>query len=478
MRTILEPGRETLIAGSFDVVVAGAGTAGIVAAIAAARQGAGTLLLERGGFVGGHIASQLLEHSEGWYDSRGNQIVGGLPQELVDRLIACGASPGHVRDDTGYTRMRVPINHDEFKSIASLMVAEAGVKTLLHSPIVAVMHAGRAPAGLIVENKSGRQAYEAKVVVDCTGDADIACLAGAAFHRQGRADGLTQPVSLLFKIGGIDFNPLLDYVEAHPEDFKLGVEPSALRGQDHVNLWGFGQLLARGHQAGVVSLFRNELHFSGWTRTGEAVVNVTRHSADGADAEELSAAEVVLRRQVLEFVQFFRAYVPGCSHVFLAGSAACVGVRETRRILGLATLTDQDVMRTRRRPDGIAQGGFPIDAHDPMGTSMEFSQEVSAAYDIPYGCLVPQGVRGLLVAGRCISAERRALASARITGTCMAMGQAAGTAAALCAKGSLDPKDLPVVELQRALLGAGAFLGPETLCRLSSSSSLPGDQNG
>jgi hypothetical protein len=461
MKSILEPARETPIAGSYDVVVAGAGTAGIIAAIAAARQGAHTLLLERGGFLGGHLASQLLEHSEGWHDQLGHQVVGGLPQELVDRLVKIGASPGHVRDDTGYTRKRVPVNHDEFKSVASLMVAEAGVRTLLHSPTVAVMRQDRKITGVIVENKSGRRAYEAKAVIDCTGDADIAHLAGAEFHRQGRAaDGLTQPVSLLFKLGGIDFEALIDYVEANPQEFKLAVAPSALRGRDHVNLWGFGAVLKAGHESGMLSLRRNELHFAGWVRTGEAVINATRVSADGADADALSAAEVVLRRQVLEFVEFFRAFVPGCARCFLAGSAACVGVRETRRILGMATLTDDDVIHTRRFADGVAQGGFPMDSHDPKGSSMDSSQQVSAAYDIPYGCLVPRSVGGLLAAGRCISAERRALASARITGTCMAMGQAAGTAAALAAAGCLDPRELEPRDVQRVLLAAGALLGP------------------
>lgn len=460
MRTIVEPARTTPVAEDYDVIVAGGGTAGVLAAIAAARNGARTLLVERSGFLGGHIASQLLEHSAGWHDAGGRRIVAGMPEELVERLVVQGASPGHVNDDTGYTRSRVPMNHEEFKSIVTLMVDEAGADFLVHTPVVDVL---RGPdggtAGLVVSNKSGRQAYGARVVVDCTGDADVAALAGAPFHPLGReADGLTQPVSLLFKIGGIDHAALLHHVREHPGDFRMGIDPAALEGRSHVNLWGFGTLLQRAHADGVLSLSRNEMHVSCWVDSGEAVINVTRCTADGTDARALSRAEVVLRRQVLEFVRFFRAYVPGCGRAHLSATASCVGVRETRRIRGLCELTYEDVKAGRRFPDAVVQGGFPIDSHDPRGNSMEEAEHVSSAYDIPFRCMVPAQPRGLIVAGRCISADRRALASARITGTCMAMGQAAGTAAALCARDGKAPAELDVASLQRTLLAQGVLL--------------------
>ena len=460
MASIYEPARETPVADVLDVVVAGGGTAGVVAAMASARHGAKTLLLERSGFLGGHIPGQLLEHSVGWHDAKGDQIVAGIPQEIVDRLVEMGASPGHIRDDTGYTKFRIPINHEEFKSLVTLMLAESGVTLLVYSPVVQALVNDGLVRGVVVENKSGRQAFLSKVVVDCSGDADIAAFAGARFYKGGEDGGFLQPVSLLFKLGGIDFNQLLEYVEKNPDQFKLGVSPEILKEGDYINLWGFAALLEKGYAEGVLSLKRKEMHFAGWLRTGEAVINVTRYAADGTNAEQLSQAEIVLRRQVLEFVQFFRRYVPGFAHTYLSASASSVGVRETRRIVGLYQLSDDDVVTGQRFPDAVAQGGFPIDSHDPLGISMEAAEQIQTAYDIPYRCLVPEMVDGLIVAGRCISASRKAIASARITGTVMAMGQAAGTAAALCAQEDILPRHLNIATLQGMLIKQGALLPP------------------
>ena len=454
MKTITEPARQTTLNDTYAVIVAGGGTAGVIAAIAAARNGARTLLVERGGFLGGHIASQLLEHSAGWFDARGERIVAGLPQELVDRLMAAGASPGHVRDDTGYTLSRVPINHELFKSVVTAMCHEAGVDLLMFSPVVQVLREGSRVTGVIVENKSGRTAYSARAVVDCTGDADVAERAGCEFLSQSTGADQTQPVSLLFKLGGIDHAALLDYVSGHPSEFKMGVAPAALRGEPYVNLWGFGPQLARAYDDGVVSLKRNELHYSGWTQSGEAVINVTRCAVDATRSDEMGRAEVVLRRQVQEFTEFFRRYIAGAQHCFLSASASCVGVRESRRVRGRKVLHDDDVRQGRRFDDVVLRGGFPIDSHDPKGAGLDSAEHVGGSYDIPLGVLLPQGVDGLLVAGRCISAERKALASARISGTCMAMGQAAGTAAALAARdGALD-----IGQLQQTLTAQGAIL--------------------
>ncbi|VTU25043.1 anaerobic glycerol-3-phosphate dehydrogenase subunit B [Variovorax sp. PBS-H4] len=458
-RHIEEPARRTPLVEDYAVIVAGGGTAGAIAAIAAARNGARTLLVERGGFLGGHIASQLLEHSAGWFDARGERIVAGLPQELVDRLVAAGASPGHVRDDTGYTLSRVPVNHELFKSVVTAMCHEAGVDLLMFSPVVQALREGDCLHGVIVENKSGRTAYAARAVVDCTGDADVAERAGCSFLSQQTGAADAQPVSLLFKLGGIDHAALLDHVAAHPDQFKLGVPVSALRGEDHVNLWGFGPELARAREDGVVSLARNELHYSGWVRTGEAVINVTRCAVDATRADEMGRAEVVLRRQMQEFAEFFRRYIPGAQNSFLSASASCVGVRESRRVEGRAVLTDDDVRRGRRFADGVLRGGFPIDSHDPKGASLDSAEHVDSGYDIPLGAMLPRGVDGLLVAGRCISAERKALASARITATCMAMGQAAGTAAALAAREGVAPGAIDIGLLQRTLRAQGAILG-------------------
>lgn len=454
MQAVIEPARQTKIGGNYDVIVSGAGTAGVIAAIAAARNGASTLLIERGGFVGGHIATQLLEHSVGWFDAKGDQVVGGLADELVNRLVAEGASPGHVRDDTGYTKKRLPIEHELYKSVVCSWLAEEEIDLFVYTPVVGIVDQ-KGSTFVIVETKSGRLAFRTSATVDATGDADLCAFSGCEFLNEPGDD--TQPVSMLFKLAGVDHERVLDYVIANSSDFKLGVDPEELRKEDFINLWGFGKLLADGFAKGLISLDRNELHYSGHVKSGEAVINVTRYAADAIDARQMGKAEAALRQQILEFVRFFRELVPGFERSFLSATAACAGVRESRRIKGCAVLTDEDVRNGRSSPDAVARGGFPIDSHDSKGNSMDGTEHVPSGYDIPLGAMLPSVGPNLIVAGRSISAERKALASARITGTCIAMGHAAGVAAAMSAKSNTPIKSLDIAALQNTLLQQGAI---------------------
>lgn len=452
MQTVLEGERAIPVHGPYDVAVAGGGTAGILAAIAAARAGASTILLERGGFFGGHIATQLLEHSAGWYDANGQKVVGGLPDELVERLKQAGGSPGHVTDDTGYTRMRLPVEHELFKSVVVEWLDDEGVQVMPQSPVAAAIeHDGL--LHVICETKSGRVAFAARAAVDTTGDADLCARAGCNFHPM---DAM-QPVSMLFKLGNVDHDAALAYVSAHPEDFKMEAGFPDFSGRSHYNLWGYGSLLKKGREAGLLSLDRNEMHVACHVHSREAVINVTRFAADATDTFAMARAEVALRRQVREFTRFFREMIPGYENSFLSATASCVGVRESRRIRGVSTLMDDDVRKGRRFADAVARGGFPIDSHDAHGNSMDGTEHVPAGYDIPLSVLLPESGPNIIVAGRNISAERRALASARITGTCMAMGQAAGTAAALSALGNMPLRQLDVSALQARLRQDGAI---------------------
>lgn len=459
--SIRETGRNTEVFTEVDVVVAGAGTAGVLAAVAAARNGAKTVVLERGGFFGGHIATQLLEHSAGWQDAHGEMIVGGLPVEMIERLRSCGASPGLVGDDTGYTVSRLPVEHELFKSAVAEWMADEGILALPHAALSDFVTDG-AKSYAIAETKSGRLAFAAPAMVDATGDADLCARAGCRFHPTEQ----TQPVSMLFKLGNVDHASLLEYVAAHPGEFKTDAGMPDFRGRAYYNLWGYGALLQAGHRDGLLSLNRNEMHVACHVDSNEAVINVTRYAADATNILDLAAAEVALRRQVREFAAFFRARVPGFEASFLSATAACAGIRESRRLLGRSTLTDADVRSGKAQPDAVARGGFPMDSHDARGNSMDGTEHVRAGYDIPLSALLPAtGPDGtapnIVVAGRCMSAERKALASARITATCMAMGQAAGTAAALSALSGRPMAELPVTELQQKLRAQGAiFQGP------------------
>lgn len=450
-------GFEPLMTIEADVAVVGAGSAGISAAIAAAETGARTILIESSGQIGGTLAWQLLEHSAGFHDAHGRQVVGGFGQRLVNLLKEYGSSPGHIRDDVGYTATRTPFNHAELAMVEALMLAEAGVELLLSAPVTAVIHEQDSIRTLCLQTPEGTVHVDAKTVVDATGDAVVAYLAGARFHDDTVA---IQPASLTFKVGGLNFDEFLAYAREHPEDLRDGNivgDPA----DECVNLWGFGSLLATGRERGDLSLDRTEMHLAGWPRRAEAIVNVTRTPLPSLDSLTQGAAYLALQRQILEFARWFRLEVPGGQNSYISSVASHLGVRESRRVIGLSVLTQEDVLIPTHRDDSVAQGAFPIDIHDAEKPGLSHTSTLDSAYEIPYGCLVVAGYTNLLVAGRCISSTHEANGSARITATCFATGEAAGTAASIAAQQSIKTSDMDIPELQRILQHRGA-LGLET----------------
>lgn len=440
-----------------DVVVVGAGSAGVSAAVAAAEGGARTVLVEASGQVGGSLSWQLLEHSAGFHNVHGDQVVGGFGQRLVDVLAAAGASPGHIRDDVGYTATRTPLNHAELAMAESRLLVQAGVRLLLNAPVVSAQTRNGRIVALVAEGAGGRLELRARVFVDASGDAVVAAAAGARFQTDVAA---TQPASLLFKIAGLDFEKLLDYARSNPDDFRAeSIVGDA--GDEHVNLWGFGALLARGRREDVLSLYRTEMHLAGWPRRGEAIANVTRAALPSLDAVDAGATYLELQAQVLEFAQWFRQHVPGGADSYVAAVADRLGVRESRRILGVATLSQTDVVTGFMPPDAIGIGAFPIDIHDAASAGLSHTEAVGAGYGIPYGALVSADFDNLLAAGRCVSSTHESNGSIRITATCFVTGEAAGAAAALTAAGDAAAADIDVSKLRgvlrtRGVIGVGA----------------------
>jgi ribulose 1,5-bisphosphate synthetase/thiazole synthase len=437
-----------------DVVVVGAGSAGISAAVAAAETGSKVTLIESSAQIGGTLAWQLLEHSAGFHDVEGHQVVGGFGQRLVDVLKEYGSSPGHIRDDVGYTATRTPLNHAELAMAESVILSSAGVQVMLLAPVVDVIREGTRVQALVLEAPEGRVALKAKCVVDASGDAVVAHLAGADFQRDVAAK---QPASLTFKINAVDFGELLAYARANPADIRPGNiigDPT----DECVNLWGFGQLLAQGREHNGLSLHRTEMHLAGWPRRGEAIVNVTRVPLQELDSGAQGAAYLALQQQVFEFARWFRTSVPGCSNSYISAVANRIGVRESRRVFGLSTLTQDDVLNGKRKKDAIATSAFPIDVHDARKPGLSHTDSVGSGYDIPYGCLVVAGLDNLFAAGRCISSTHEANGSVRITATCFATGEAAGTAASIASRRGLASSNLQMVpELQESLRRRGVL---------------------
>ncbi len=410
----------------YDVIVAGSGPSGMAAAVSAARSGAKVLLIEALGTVGGIATSGMMSHFTGNCDSP-------LYREFLQR-----SSDKNPCMEIG-TGTRI-IDPELLKDTFYEMLAECGIDLLLYSLCCGVEMEGNRITGVTVQNKSGRTTYHASVVIDCTGDGDVAALAGAEYFKGREEDGLMQPATLMFKVGGVDFDRA-----AFPGSFETTVDTEK----------GELQTLAKAllpHPAGHVLLYKS-------TIPGVVTCNMTNCTGiDGTLAEDLTRAELVCRSQILPILKFLREYVPGYETCYLVGSGSLIGVRETRHFKGLYRLTKEDILAARQFEDAVVFGAwFNFDVHnlsgaglDATGVQHKFSQ--MEGYTIPYRCLVPEKIEGLLLSGRNISGTHMAHSSFRAMPICVGIGEACGTAAAMAAKQGRSLRDVDVKTLQNTLL--------------------------
>ena len=423
----------------YDVIVAGGGPAGICAAIAAGREGASTVLIERYGFLGGMSTAALV-----------------YPQEIVDRLVERGESPGHLRDTVGFTHTLTPFQPEAFKLLALEMLREANVTLLLHSFIDNVHVENDNITAIEVTGKSGRIKIFGKVFIDCTGDADLVALSGAPFQKGRAEDGLTQPMTLKFRLRNVDVDQIKAYMIENPDEFVDSTPIAELPHLPLTGVAGFNSIW----QQGKLSINRQNFLFFIGPEPDEVLVNSTRvQGLDPTNIEHLSEAEEIGRKQVLELLHYMKAHLPGFNNAVLSHTGTQIGVRESRRLEGLYSLTMEDVVSARPFPDAIAHSGYPIDVHAPTGSGIISAwPDGGGAYDIPYRCLVSSKIHNLLAAGRCISTTHEALGTTRLTPSCMATGEAAGVAATLAAQGNKPVKDIDVNELRNKLRTSGAYL--------------------
>lgn len=444
MESIIEKQRETPVWKTADVVVAGAGPAGIVAALAAARSGAGTVLVEQDFCPGSNITLGPLEAIMTFHDSA-SRIIEGIPQEIINRLVAAGGSPGHVPDTVGYCSTITPFDPEVFKAVVLEMLEQAHVSMLFGTLTAGVLKDGGKVRGVLTESKSGRRAILGSQFIDCTGDGDLCAMAGARYEMGRPQDGMTQPMTMLFKMGGVDTRKFREYVGRHPSEFRFDKKMPSPPDRGILHLWGFGELLEKGFASGRLSLRRKEMHMITTDREGEVILNFTRVDGDGTDAKAISGAYVRAMGQAKELADYFKEALPGFEHAYILFTGK-IGKRETRRILGKYVLTEEDILHQTDFPDTVARGAFPIDIHQPGGDSMYYEM-VTKAYNIPLRCLQARGFSNLWMAGRCISVDYKALASVRITASCMATGQAAGAAAALASASQKDGSQISVREI-------------------------------
>ncbi len=422
----------------YDVVVVGSGSAGSSAAITAARHGARTLLLDRLAFMGG-TSTAVLDTFYAFYTPGTNprRVVGGLGWEVASRLTADGVA--FERPNTYGAGTGVTYDAEALKVLWEQLAEDAGVELLLHTWATGVrLDDARRLAAVRLWNKGGERWVEADAFVDASGDADVAAMAGASYDDATTTPGGVQSLSTLFKLANVD----VDRASAVPK----------------AELWA---LMRDAVEDGGYRLPRVE---GSWHRTpyaGVVLIHMTRiPNVDATDPVQLTRAEVEGRRQVQEYHRFLRDRVPGFERSAVVATSPAIGVRESRRVHGDQLLTRDDVLGGRRFDDEIALCGAPIEDHGAGGdTAWQYVGE-SGVYGIPYGCLLPVGIEGLLVAGRCFSATHDAHASARSMATCMAMGQAAGTAAAMASASGTMPRALDPARVRDRLLADGALLEP------------------
>jgi len=442
----------------YDVLVVGGGNAGCAAALAAARHGAKTMLVERYGFLGGTATASMVGP---WmtFHSGEKRIVGGIAQEMVERLVRMGGSPGHVRDSSDYVPTITPFDPELHKALLFEMMRESHVDLLLHAYFLDSVAADSRVYGARFATVSGIREYRGRAVVDATADAYVAA-SGGVETQKGDERGRVQPASLMFRLSHVDLTKTATYVRMHPDQMRTSLKAHERTAPALTAVAGLYDLWHQALDEGAVAIPREVVSFFISPYPDEVTVNMTRvTNIDPLDADDLTRAEVEARLQVLELLRFFRDRVPGFENARLAATGTQIGIRESRRIVGEYTLTADDVLQGRSFPDAVARSAYPIDIHNPSGTGTTTHRlEPGASYEIPYRCLVPSKVDGLLVAGRCISTTHEALASTRLTPTVMTLGQAAGTAAALATKRGVTLRALDATVLRDTLINDGVLI--------------------
>ncbi len=440
--------------GEYDVIVAGAGVTGIVAAIAAAREGAKTLLTEGSGVIGGLVTGGRLTKPTGPVDS-------GIFWELMQRAEKMGGADTATKQSYwgDYTGIFDP---EVMQRVILEALEEARVEILLHARVTDVVM-GDQLRGIEVSVKSGRKIILSRAAIDATGDGDLAALAGAQFLLGRPSDGKMQPITSYVRLINVDTPRLAKYMREFPGEFSEVVLPKngGASRQDYVfNLFatGFTSLVRKAKEAGEWRIPKDHVTVKTGLLPGEVNINATRFQGNAVDERVLSEAEIEIRKQAYNVFDFFKKYVPGFEEAALLDVAPKIGVRETRRIVGDYLLTGEDAKSERRFEDSIAISRSAIDIHEPGGEG-GLMLSVGRGFGVPYRCLLPKGVEGVLVAGRCISADEVAHGSTRNVPVCALTGQAAGTAAALAARAGLTPRQLKVGDLQVRLAQQGIVLG-------------------
>lgn len=450
---------------STEIAIVGAGPAGLSAAISAAREGKRVLLLEKNGYLGGNatLGLPLL----GFLDVKGRRIVGGIANEYVKKLNARGQCHGH-RTCPKHNSV-TNIDPEGFKILAIEMCREAGVEVILHVETASVEVADGKIKKAVFYGKGNEITVTADVFIDCTGDGDLAYLAGCSFESGQPGTGVLQPPTVMYTLENVDTARVYDYIEAHPEemtysatiDHRPGYDAPYFRADLNHVFVGLRQTFTRLREAGKLPVMRETLIYIKSFKPGEVYVNSTRLiKTDATDIFDLTRAELDGQLQCAALTEALRESVPGFENCFISHIAPSLGVRETRRFSGIKTLTADEVLAGLIPDDTIGLAGYKIDIHSGTDNTTVF-RNVEEPYGIPYGTLVSSEISNLMFAGRCASFDAATLASVRVMPHCMSMGQAAGIAAAMAQDEKITPAEIDVKVLRDKLFAYDAVLTME-----------------
>lgn len=425
MQTYHENAKELPIAGEYDVIVAGSGPAGTAAAVMAGRMGAKVLIIEWNNAIGGISTSGMMSH---WTGSVTSPMYTEILQRSAD--MNEGEQKGKIQQF---------INPENLKTVYLDMLKDANVDVLLYTFVCGVVMEGDQLTGVITESKSGRRVFRSKVVVDGTGDGDVAAFAGVEYHKGRESDGKMQPTTLMFKVAGVDMSRAV----------LLGSFESTYQTEK-----GELQALAKEHipyPAGHLLAYKSTL-------PGIVTCNMTNCTdIDGTKAEDLTRAEIVCRSQMPAIVKYLREFVPGFENCYIISAGSMMGVRETRHFKGVYTLNENDILTAKVFDDWVVRGAhFNFDVHNMSGSGLDATGVQKhwtqpKGYTIPYGCLVPEKINGLLLSGRNISGTHIAHSNYRVMPICVGIGAAAGVAAATAIKKGVQVRDIKGEELQDRL---------------------------
>lgn len=442
----------------YDVAVIGGGPSGVMAAIACARKGAGTILIERNGYLGGMLTAGGVGPQMTYHAGK-KQVIYGIPDELVGRLKRDGFSVGHIQDGVGFCGTTTPFDAEGLKITLEAMALEAGATLLYHTLYTGCVMDNGKIAKASLYSKNGFMELAADVFIDASADADLASHAGVTSVYGRETDRLAQPMTMNIKVFNVDRVKLQEYIDTHREDVYERT-PANLKELPRYSILGGYRFIELGKERGDFNIDRDMVLAFETNNKGEFIVNMTRIIKKNAiDPFDLTEAEINGRKQAHETVRFLKKYIPGFENCVLIQTGPHIGIRESRKIDGVYKLTADDLVNNVMFEDAISMGGYPIDIHSPDGITTQhgFLKE-NSWYSIPYRSLITRQVDNLIVTGRCISATHEACSAIRLTPIAMSLGQGAGTAAAQAVTDRCAVNELDTVKLRRTLKGDGVFL--------------------